>query len=115
MQTLGAASSWRATMASITVCGLDWMAKSRKVVTPPIAAARLPVRKSSALTVPQNGSWKWLCTSMAPGITILPLASMISAPSRSSPSAAMYSPRMPTSARVSPWEEATWPPLMTMS
>ena len=39
------------------------------VVTPPQAAAFVPFSKSSEETVPQNGSWKWTCASIAPGMT----------------------------------------------
>ena len=46
------------------------MAKSITVVTPPRAAARVPVFQSSLETVPQNGSSRWTCTSTPPGITM---------------------------------------------
>ena len=50
------------------------------VVTPPRAAARVPVFQSSLETVPQKGSSRWTCTSTPPGMTYRPVASMISVP-----------------------------------
>ena len=43
---------------------------------PPQAAARVPVSKSSAEKVPPNGISRWVCTSMPPGMTYLPVASI---------------------------------------
>ena len=45
------------------------------VVTPPRAAARVPVSQSSLEVVPQKGSSRWTWTSIPPGIRILPEAS----------------------------------------
>ena len=39
------------------------------VVTPPRAAARVPVFQSSLETVPQKGSSRWTWTSTPPGMT----------------------------------------------
>ena len=50
------------------------------VVTPPRAAARVPVFQSSLETVPQKGSSRWTCTSRTPGRTYLPAASTTVAP-----------------------------------
>ena len=47
------------------------------VVVPPKAAARVPVSKSSALVVPPKGMSRCVWTSMPPGRTYLPAASMI--------------------------------------
>ena len=52
------------------------MAKSTIVVVPPNAAAMVPDSKSSAEVVPPNGMSMWVWTSMPPGRTYLPLASM---------------------------------------
>ena len=46
------------------------------VVVPPKAAAMVPDSKSSAEVVPPNGMSMWVWTSMPPGRTNLPLASM---------------------------------------
>jgi hypothetical protein len=54
------------------------MAKSMIVVVPPIAAARVPVSKVSLASVPPNGNCMWVCASIPPGMTYLPVASMIS-------------------------------------
>jgi len=53
------------------------MAKSISVVVPPKAAATVPVSKSSALFVPPNGMSRCVWTSIPPGITIRPAASII--------------------------------------
>ena len=50
----------------------------RSIVVPPNAAARVPVSKVSLANVPPNGSSMWVWTSMPPGITYLPVASMVS-------------------------------------
>ena len=47
----------------------------RSVVVPPMAAARVPVSKSSADVVPPKGMSRWVCTSMPPGSTSRPVAS----------------------------------------
>src|SRR5512133_3596988 len=81
-------------------------------VVPPQAAARVPVSKLSEAWVPPNGSSMWVCGSMPPGMTYLPVASTIEStfPSRSTPSnpdpafstAAMISPSTSTSAAAEP-------------
>ena len=58
------------------------------LVVPPAKPAAVPVKKSSAATVPMKGSCMWVCGSMPPGITYCPPASIVCAPagaSRSSP------------------------------
>ncbi len=52
-----------------------WMAKSTIVVVPPIAAARVPVSKSSAELVPPKGMSRCVCASMPPGSSSRPVAS----------------------------------------
>ena len=53
------------------------MAKSITDVVPPCAAADVPVRKSSADIVPPKGMSRCVCTSMPPGMTIWPAASIV--------------------------------------
>ena len=48
------------------------------VVVPPKAAARVPVSKVSLAKVPPNGSSMWVWTSIPPGMTYLPVASIVS-------------------------------------
>src|SRR5579859_3403703 len=98
---------------------LGCTAKSTSEVVPPQAAARVPVSKSSAENVPPNGMSRWVCTSMPPGMTYLPLASMVrsAAPTRApvctgSSSAATVSPSMSTSAADAPVAVTTVPPLI---
>ena len=58
-------------------CGpLFWIAKSISVVVPPKAAAIVPDSKSSALVVPPKGISRCVWTSMPPGITSRPVASI---------------------------------------
>ena len=52
------------------------MAKSISVVVPPNAAALVPVSKSSLDVVPPKGMSRWVCTSMPPGISSMPVASI---------------------------------------
>ena len=56
---------------------MAWTAKSMIVVVPPQAAARVPVSNVSAENVPPNGISMCVCTSIPPGSTYLPVASMI--------------------------------------
>ncbi len=70
------------------------------VVVPPKAAARVPVSKSSALVVPPKGMSRWVCTSMPPGMTMQPLASInfvAFSMGRSLPMVAICPPAMPMS------------------
>ena len=92
---------------------------STMVVVPPQAAARDPVSKVSLAKVPPNGSSMWVCTSMPPGMTYLPAASMtLSCPSSvknpGAPSAVMVSPVISTSWAMTPDVEMTWPFLMSV-
>src|SRR5712692_79291 len=77
------------------------MAKSMSVVVPPKAAAMVPVSKSSALVVPPKGMSRCVCTSIPPGMTRRPEASMTRPAFSTGSGAAMaeiLSPLMPISA-----------------
>ena len=50
------------------------MTKSMMVVVPPAMPAAVPVKKSSMVVVPMNGSCMWVCGSMPPGMTYWPTA-----------------------------------------
>ena len=97
---------------------LAWTAKSMIVVVPPQAAARVPVSKVSTEKVPPNGISMCVCTSIPPGSTYLPVASMTrsaatasSAPVTSRAStAAIFSPATSTSASSVPDAVTTVPP-----
>ena len=55
------------------------MAKGSTIVLPPNAAARVPLSKSSAITMPgPDGCERCTWLSMPPGSTSLPVASTIS-------------------------------------
>src|ERR1051326_560910 len=100
------------------VSPLPWIAKSMSVVVPPQAAARVPVSKSSELVVPPNGMSRCVWTSMPPGKTYLPLASIVFlARSRGnlSPMATILPPSMPTSAWVVSLAVTTVPFTMSAS
>ena len=82
---------------------LAWTAKSMIVVVPPQAAARVPVSNVSAENVPPNGISMCVCTSIPPGSTYLPVASMTRSAAiadgssarparRRQPAAAIFSP-----------------------
>src|SRR5580693_5086886 len=105
---------------------LAWTAKSMIVVVPPQAAARVPVSKVSTEEVPPNGISMCVCTSIPPGRTYLPVASMTrsaasaagasaggrpGSPVRSLAStAAIFSPATSTSASSVPEAVTTVPP-----
>src|SRR6202050_1860737 len=112
---------------------LAWTAKATMVVVPPQAAARVPVSNVSTENVPPNGISMCVCTSIPPGSTYLPVASMTwsaacaaalsvappPAPSASaSPvtsrarTAAIFSPATSTSAASVPLAVTTVPPLI---
>ncbi len=76
----------------------------------------MPVSKVSLANVPPKGSSMWVWTSIAPGITYLPDASIVSsaampAAGRSAPMAAIVSPSTRTSAWLEP-SAVTIVPLM---
>src|SRR5579862_3592865 len=109
---------------------LAWTAKSMMVVVPPQAAARLPVSNVSTAKVPPNGISMCVCTSIPPGSTYWPVASMTrsaacaagasaggapGSPVRSLASiAAIRSPATSTSAACVPSAVTTVPPLIRM-
>ena len=86
--------------------------KSTTMVVPPRRAARLPVAKSSAVTVPATSRSKWVWPSIKPGKRSFPVQSttVSAAASRPAPTAAMVSPSRSTSAMAVPWPETTVPP-----
>src|SRR5215469_15967931 len=95
--------------------------KSTIVVVPPKAAAIVPVSKVSAENVPPNGISRCVCTSIPPGSTYFPVASMTS-PARAATAslapgastAAICSPSTSTSAGKVPVELTTVPFLIRM-
>src|SRR5215813_4007850 len=98
-----------------------WTAKSTREVVPPQAAARVSVSKSSAENVPPNGISRWVCTSMPPGMTYLPVASIdrsarpANEPVCAGSSRAMtVSPSMSTSAADDPVAVTRVPPRIRM-
>ena len=104
---------------------LAWTAKSMIVVVPPQAAARVPVSKVSTEKVPPNGISMCVCTSIPPGSTYLPVASMTrsaasaagfsgsASPVTARPrTAAIFSPATSTSASSVPDAVTTVPPVM---
>ncbi len=111
MSTQARASARRhlsARSAAPTVGGLVF-GISKTAVTPPIAAAAVPVAMSSLCSSP--GSRKCTCVSITPGKTCSPPQSRYcsaSTPPRS-PNAAMRSSRTPTSVRSTPPGVATIP------
>ena len=62
---------------SCTFSPVRCTAKSTIVVTPPHAAAIVPVSNVSEASVPPKGSSMCVCTSTPPGTTYLPVASMV--------------------------------------
>lgn len=86
------------------------------VVVPPAAAAAVPVAQSSVVTVPPKGIAMWVWASMKPGMTSLPEACTISAPSdgRSVPTAAIFSSSTRTSASKLPSAVTILPPVKSI-
>ena len=87
------------------------------VVVPPRTAARVPVSKSSAVTVPATCRSKWVWASIKPGNSRQPVTSRISVSpsarrpiSSPVPTAAIFSPSMSTSAGTLPLPDTTVPP-----
>src|SRR5579863_8472769 len=76
MQALPSAFFHQVSSAVRILVPRAWMAKSTMVVVPPMAAARVPVRKSSADWVPPKGMSRWVWASMPPGRSKRPVASM---------------------------------------
>src|SRR5918997_236487 len=100
-------------MAPPSVPPSSCRAKSMIMVVPPAAADSVPVAQSSAVTVPPKGMSMWVWASMKPGMTNLPEASTVSAPSagRSMPTATIFSSSTSTSARKLPSAVTTVPPV----
>ncbi len=69
--------SWYVSSACANVVPGAWMQKSISVVVPPNAAAVVPDVKSSHVVVPPKNISMCVCGSIAPGITIFPVASII--------------------------------------
>src|SRR3990172_5399127 len=101
MAALPSALAIQASQAWRRVPPRSWMAKSTTEVVPPKAAAMVPDSKSSAEVVPPNGMSRWVCTSIPPGTTNMPAASITlsAGPSRLTPTAAMVSSSIRTSPR----------------
>src|SRR5215475_11935667 len=117
MLALPSALACHVSSVSRSEAPLACTAKSTRDVVPPQAAARVPVSKSSAEKVPPNGMSRWVCTSMPPGMTYLPVASMDrSARPANEPvcagssRATTVSPSMSTSAAADPVAVTTVPP-----
>ena len=72
MQALPSAFFHHVSSAARILVPRAWMAKSTIVVVPPIAAARVPVRKSSADCEPPKGMSRCVCASMPPGSSSRP-------------------------------------------
>src|SRR5688572_25052573 len=99
MAQFPAAFSCHAARPSWTRSPVRWTAKSTIVVVPPHAAARVPVSKVSEANVPPNGSSMCVCTSIPPGTTYFPVASITFS---NVGAASVKNPRAPTAAIVSP-------------
>ena len=69
--------SWYLASASANVSPGVWTQKSISVVVPPNAAAVVPDVKSSHVVVPPKNISMCVCGSIAPGITIFPVASIV--------------------------------------
>src|ERR1039458_5417916 len=113
MQALPSAFFHQTSRASRMRAPRGWMAKSTIVVVPPKAAARVPVRKSSAKVIDATGMSRWVWQSMPPGRTYMPVASMTLAAELAGMAARtslMSSPSMRTSAAMV-WVAVTTLPL----
>ena len=118
MAQLPSAFACQAASPSCTTSPVRWTAKSTIVVTPPQAAARVPVSNVSEAAVPPNGSSMWVCTSMPPGMTYFPVASMVESAvtpggAAGRESAAIVSPSTSTSIGAGPVALTTVPPVMS--
>src|SRR5712691_11465479 len=92
-------------------------AKSTIVVVPPNAAAVVPVSNVSAEDVPPNGISMCVWTSIPPGSTYLPVASITESACAMEPgaaTAAIVSPSTSTSEANAPVAATTVPPLIKM-
>ena len=103
---------------------MAWIAKSTIEVVPPYAAASVPERKSSDDDVPPNGMSRCVCASIPPGMTYLPVASMVTSKVAPAPDApnetagskidAMRPSTMATSALYVSTAVTTVPPRMSV-
>src|ERR1700737_3867713 len=92
-------------------CGAKW----RKVVTPPAAAEREPLSKSSTVRAVPVSSSRCVCGSTTPGNTSRPVASMTSpSPAMPSRTSATFPSRTRTSAFRSPSAVTTVAPRISM-
>src|SRR5215831_13850608 len=122
MLALPSALACQVSRVSRSEAPLGCTAKSISDVVPPQAAARVPVSKSSAENVPPNGMSRWVCTSMPPGMTYLPVASIDRSGPRpakdpvcaGSSRAATVWPSTSTSAANAPVAVTTMPPRIRM-
>src|SRR5215470_3418005 len=121
MLALPSALACQVSRVSRSDAPLGCTAKSISDVVPPQAAARVPVSKSSAENVPPNGMSRWVCTSMPPGMTYLPVASIdwSARPAKDpvcagSSKAATVWPSTSTSAANAPLAVTTMPPRIRM-
>ena len=134
MAQLPSALACQVSSAASSDVPFGWTAKSMIVVVPPQAAARVPVSKVSAENVPPNGISMCVCTSMPPGSTYLPVASITWSAVGARPvacscdllrrepfgrssltaTAAIFSPSTSTSAGVVPVAVTTVPPVIRM-
>src|SRR5512133_2450347 len=115
MWQLPSALLCQAASPSCTTSPVRCTAKSMIVVVPPQAAARVPVSNVSDAAVPPNGNSMWVCTSIPPGTTYLPVASIVVAAVTSAAppgaySAAIVSPSTSTSIGWPPAALTTVPP-----
>ena len=100
-----AAAAFAAKPAALTVAGIEFSGMSAAHVAPPAASARVPVATPSQWARP--GSFRWTCTSTAPGSTSRAVASISVAPASSpGPISAMTPSVTPRS---------SWRPRMTRS
>src|SRR6266508_1802394 len=123
MAQLPSAFSCHLSSVDSSDCTFGCTAKSTIVVVPPQAAAVVPVAKVSFDCVPPNGISMWVCTSMPPGRTYLPAASITESalaahasvrPASGAARAAIFSPSINTSAAWTPVAETTLPPRIRM-
>src|SRR6266542_5355533 len=116
MCALGPAFSCQRCAAVCSDSPKSGTAKSMIVVVPPQAAAAVPEAKSSEEKVPPNGISMWVWTSIPPGMTRRPPASMMRSASASRPplevTAATRSPSISTSADMVSLAVTTVPPLI---
>ena len=103
------AARLRSNSRAFTVHGVEFSGMSKNSVPPPAASARLPVAAPSHSVRP--GSLKCRCTSMTPGNTRSPSASISSRPPGASTDTSLIAPSsIARSARCSPLGVTSVPP-----